>query len=137
MVGGHMCVGVIEDMVVARVGPDHVEDAMRKADIGPMDFTGRPMKGGLFLHRARVDEADGQRLDMWVGRARRFVASLGPPKPKNPPGAPWLLVEAVRKMPLLAGGPVVLWPRPDLREAPRAPRLGPDAAQRSVPHAGL
>jgi len=84
MVGGHMCVGVIDTKVVARVGPDQVQDAMGEADIGPMDFTGRPMKGWLYLHPRLVAEEGSERLDKWVGRARCFVASLGPPKPKKP-----------------------------------------------------
>ena len=84
MVGGHMCVGVIENKVVARVGPDQVQDAMADADIGPMDFTGRPMKGWLYLQPKLVSEAGSERLDLWVGKARAFVASLGPPKAKKP-----------------------------------------------------
>jgi TfoX/Sxy family transcriptional regulator of competence genes len=81
MVGGHMCVGIIEDRVVARIGPDAYTAAIGEPDTGPMDFTGRPMKGWLYLMPPIV--ADPQRLQAWTRKAVAFVESLGPPKPKK------------------------------------------------------
>jgi hypothetical protein len=81
MVDRHMCVGVIEDRVVARIGVDAFTDAMELADIGPMDFTGRPMKGWVFLQAPLV--ADPERLGQWVQAALDFVRSL-PAKADKP-----------------------------------------------------
>lgn len=82
MVGGHMCVGVIGDKAIARIGPERYAAAMGAPDTGPMDFTGRPMKGWLYLMPPLVN--DPQRLRGFVAQAIAFVGSLGPPKPKKP-----------------------------------------------------
>jgi len=82
MVGGHMTVGIIENRVVARIGPDAYQEAIGEPDIGPMDFTGRPMKGWVYLMPPVVKDAE--RLRVWTGKAFAFTSSLGPPKPKKP-----------------------------------------------------
>lgn len=81
MVDRHMCVGVIGDRVVARIGLAAFEVAMDQPGVGPMDFTGRPMKGWVFLEPPLV--ADAAQLGRWVQAALDFVASL-PPKPEPP-----------------------------------------------------
>ena len=81
MVDGHMCVGIIENRVVARIGPDNYADAIGQEHVGPMDFTGRPMKGWLYLMPPVVQDAAA--LEHWVELARAFVAGLGPKKPRK------------------------------------------------------
>ena len=77
MVGGHMCVGVIGDDLMARVGPDAHEQALEKPHVRPMDFSGRPMKGYVYVAPAGLGiEA---KLRKWIQLARDFVATL-PPK---------------------------------------------------------
>lgn len=85
MVDRHMCVGVIEDRVVARIGIDAFTEAMGRPDIGPMDFTGRPLKGWVTLLPPLV--ADPDRLGRWVQAALDFVTTL-PAKPDRPRKAP-------------------------------------------------
>jgi TfoX/Sxy family transcriptional regulator of competence genes len=85
MVDRHMCVGVIEDRVVARIGPEAFAEAMEQPDIGPMDFTGRPMKGWVYLQAPLV--ADPPRLERWVRAAISFVRSL-PAKADKPRKTP-------------------------------------------------
>jgi TfoX/Sxy family transcriptional regulator of competence genes len=71
---GRMCCGILNDDLVVRVGPERYEDALREADVRPMDFTGRPMKGYVFVgSRATNDEAS---LAAWVGRGADFVSTL-------------------------------------------------------------
>lgn len=84
MVDGHMCVGIINNRVVARVGPDNYADAIGQDHVGPMDFTGRPMKGWLYLMPPVVE--DEEALVGWVALARAFVASLGPKAPRQKRG---------------------------------------------------
>ena len=67
MVGGHMACGVIGDELIARLGPVGGARALASAHVRPMDFTGRPMRGWLFIEPAGVETASG--LRMWVGRA--------------------------------------------------------------------
>ena len=51
MVRGHMCVGIVDRELMARIGPDASEKALTRPHVRPMDFTGRPLKGNG-VHRA-------------------------------------------------------------------------------------
>jgi TfoX/Sxy family transcriptional regulator of competence genes len=74
---GLMFVGVSDSSLMARVGKDQHADSLSRKHVRPMDFTGRPMQGYVFV------DADGTRSDaqlrFWLDRCERFVASL-PPK---------------------------------------------------------
>ena len=63
---GRMCCGVLGGDLVARVGPDEFAEALAEAGARPMDFTGRPMKGFLFVDR-RGHETD-EDLAGWIER---------------------------------------------------------------------
>ena len=77
MVGGHMIVGVVRDELMARVGAEGEDDALEQPHARPMDFTGRPMTGFIFVAADGVaTEGD---VRPWVERALAFVATL-PPK---------------------------------------------------------
>ena len=41
----YMCVGVLGDVLMARVGPAQYEESLKKQHVRVMDFTNRPMKG--------------------------------------------------------------------------------------------
>lgn len=77
MVGGHMCVGVIGDELMVRVGPDAHEKVIEKPHARPMDFTGRPMKGYVYVAQPGVGTE--AKLRKWIQLARDFVETL-PPK---------------------------------------------------------
>ena len=49
MVNRKMCVGVEKDRLMARIGPDAYDDALTRKGCCPMDFTGRPMRGFVFV----------------------------------------------------------------------------------------
>lgn len=74
MLGGNMCCGVAKDLLMVRVGPEGYEEALAKPHARPMDFTGRPLKGFVFVCPAgsRTDEA----LRIWVLKAVHFTSSL-------------------------------------------------------------
>ncbi len=80
MLRGHMCCGVMKVDLVVRVHPEEYEQALAEPHARPMDFTGRPLKGFVYVGPAGF-QADAA-LERWVGRAVRFVSSL-PPKPGN------------------------------------------------------
>lgn len=80
MAADYMCVGVVNDMLMARVGPDDYEQALSKKHVRQMDFTGRPMKGYVFVDSPGFE--DDAKLAEWVARCHRFVLSLPPKKPK-------------------------------------------------------
>ncbi len=46
---GHMCCGVLKDDLVVRVGPQEYGKALAEPYARPMDFTGRPLKGFVFV----------------------------------------------------------------------------------------
>ena len=77
MVQGNLCCGVLEDNLVVRVGPDTYDDALREPHARPMDFTGRPLPGFVFVDRAGFSSAES--LQQWVERGLRFARTL-PPK---------------------------------------------------------
>jgi len=80
MFKNHMCVGIINDLLMVRVGPEQYEDALSEAHTRPMDFTGKPMKGYVYV------EPEGFKTDKslrkWVDKGIQFVKTLPPKKPK-------------------------------------------------------
>jgi len=70
MVNNKMCVGVVKNKMMARIDPDIYEDAITKEGCRPMDFTGRPMKGWIFLEPEGIDLDDD--LSYWVELALEY-----------------------------------------------------------------
>ena len=77
MVQGHMCVGVTSEDLMVRVGPDQYEEALSLPYARKMDFTGRPLRGFIYVSGNGI-ESDTD-LNAWIRRALTFVHSL-PPK---------------------------------------------------------
>jgi TfoX/Sxy family transcriptional regulator of competence genes len=50
LVNGKMCVGVEKDRLMARTDPDIYEQCLGRKGCFPMDFTGRPMRGFVFVN---------------------------------------------------------------------------------------
>ena len=49
MVNNKMCVGILKDDLIARIDPEVYESALERRGCREMDFTGRPMKGFVFI----------------------------------------------------------------------------------------
>jgi TfoX N-terminal domain len=79
MLNDYMFCGVTNDDLMARVGPDNYRAALGKPHVREMDFTGRPMKGYVFVTPDGV-ESDAD-LQYWVDLCAEFVRTL-PPKKK-------------------------------------------------------
>ena len=79
MVRGHMCAGVTKDKLMLRVGAAGHAHALTLKHAVPMDFTGKSLKGFVFVLPAGC--ATQRAVDAWVKRAMAFVATL-PPKTK-------------------------------------------------------
>jgi hypothetical protein len=75
MVRGHMCCGIVGDELMLRLGADGAERALVHDHVRPMDFTGRPMKGMVFVS---IEGLRGGALGRWVTSAVEFVGSLPP-----------------------------------------------------------
>ena len=73
MLNGNMCCGVTNDDLMVRVGADGLEDALDQPHARPMDFTGRPMKGFVFVDAGAVGD---RVLRRWIQRGVIFAESL-------------------------------------------------------------
>jgi TfoX/Sxy family transcriptional regulator of competence genes len=74
MLRGHMFVGVTDSRLMARVGPDNYEIALAKPGAREMDFTGKPMRGYVFVDADAVKKSSD--LKRWVELSLAFVATL-------------------------------------------------------------
>jgi len=74
MLNGNMCCGVINDLLMARVGPEAYSGALERPYARPMDFTKRPMKGYVYVEPGGLRSDD--ELREWVGRCVEFVRTL-------------------------------------------------------------
>lgn len=64
MVDDKMCVGVVKDNLMARVGEDAYEHCLKQPGAREMNFTGKPMKGFVFVDEEGTDMDDD--LDYWI-----------------------------------------------------------------------
>ena len=80
MLGGNMCCGVHKEDLIVRLSPDDSDENLSDPHARPMDITGRPMKGWLFVSACGTGTEGA--LKGWVDRASEFAASL-PKKPKK------------------------------------------------------
>jgi TfoX/Sxy family transcriptional regulator of competence genes len=81
MLEDKMFVGVIDDELMVRVGPEAYDESLARPHAREMDFTGKPMRGYVFVDAAGcAKQADVTR---WVTMAAKNIATLvgsGPPR---------------------------------------------------------
>lgn len=70
MVDDKMYVGVNRDEIMARINPNIYEESLKKLGCKEMNFTGRPMKGFVFLTDEAID-LDAN-LNYWLQLALDF-----------------------------------------------------------------
>jgi TfoX/Sxy family transcriptional regulator of competence genes len=74
LLNGNLLVGVWKDSLIARLGPEGGDEALKEAHVSEFDITGRSMKGWVLVAPEGV-EGDEQ-LSGWVQRAVKFVGKL-------------------------------------------------------------
>jgi TfoX/Sxy family transcriptional regulator of competence genes len=74
MVKGYMVCGVIEERFIARLGPDGAGEALKDKHVRPMDFTGKPMKGYVYVDKQGIGSES--ELRRWIRSALDFVDTL-------------------------------------------------------------
>jgi hypothetical protein len=74
MAGGHMFVGVLGNVLMARVGPERYIQELSRAHVRVMDFTGKPMKGYVFVDPPGFDSDSD--LSYWIRACIGFVRTL-------------------------------------------------------------
>ena len=71
---GNMCVGIVKDELMVRVGPAAYQSLVQQPHAREMDFTGKPMTGFVFVESEGV-ESDAD-LRRWVGHGVAHASSL-------------------------------------------------------------
>lgn len=84
MVNDKMCVGISpdkdsgDDRLMARVGPEFHGEALKQKGCREMTFTGKPMKGFVFIHPEGY--ATDAQLQFWIERTLEYNRAI-PAKP--------------------------------------------------------
>lgn len=74
LVNGNMCCGIVKDELMLRVGADGYDEALAEPHAREMDFTGRALKGMIYVSCEGF--AEDEDLAAWLDRADRFARSL-------------------------------------------------------------
>ena len=77
LIRGNMCCGVTGDELMVRVGPPNYDTALSRRYAREMDFTGRPLRGYVYV--ARDGLRSTKALRSWLDQAVSFAKTL-PPK---------------------------------------------------------
>lgn len=70
MVDGKMCVGVVKDEMMCRIGPKVYEEALERKGCKQMIFTGKPMKGYVFVTEDGMKSKKD--FDYWISLCLAF-----------------------------------------------------------------
>ena len=70
MVNNKMCVGILDDDLMARIDPQMHEHVLQQKGCREMDFTGRPMKGFVFVSPEGTNSKNN--LQYWIALALEF-----------------------------------------------------------------
>lgn len=73
MLNGNMLCGVEVGRFMFRVGKELEAEALERAGASPMDVTGRPMRGIIWVD---ADAAIDAGLDTWIAFASQFVGAI-------------------------------------------------------------
>lgn len=74
LVSGNMACGVVADRLMVRVAPAVYEEALARPHCRPMDFTGKPLKGMVYVDPPGLTADDD--LAAWARRGAAFAATL-------------------------------------------------------------
>jgi hypothetical protein len=74
---GNMSFGIVGNELMVRVGPNAYPEALTMPHVREMDFTGRSMRGMVFVSSEGI--AEDEDLGKWLSRGIAFAGSR-PPK---------------------------------------------------------
>ena len=81
MVNDKMCVGVEQHRMMVRLDPAKFDDVIEKEGCKPMDFTGKVMKGFVFVDIEVLNTK--KKLEYWINLALGFNKKAKPSKKKK------------------------------------------------------
>ena len=82
MLNGKMCIGVTDNEMMCRIGPDIYEEALEKKGCREMIFTGKPMKGYVYVSEEGMKTK--KQFDYWIGLCLQFNVEAKASKKKKP-----------------------------------------------------
>lgn len=74
MQAGNMCCGIVNNVLMARVGAANYEKALARQHAREMDFTGKSMRGFVYVEPAGF--ATDRQLRSWIDLCTDFTSSL-------------------------------------------------------------
>ena len=77
-----MFCGIVKDDLMVRVGPERYKAALSETHVRPMDFTGRPMAGYVYVGPGGSKTVKA--IEKWVERGAAFVITLAMKPAKGP-----------------------------------------------------
>ena len=81
MVNDKMCVGVEKERLMVRLNPDKYDEVIEKDGCTPMDFTGKPMRGYVFV---AIDALNSKKkLEYWIQLALEYNKIAKTPQKKK------------------------------------------------------
>lgn len=79
LLNGNMCFGIVNEKLMIRIGVDNHEKYSKFEYVEAMDFTGKKMRGMLYVLPDGIDS--DKDLEFWVNTCINFAKTL-PPKEK-------------------------------------------------------
>ena len=81
IINDKMCVGVESERLMLRIDPIKVDEVIKLEGCIPMDFTGKVMKGFVFVEIAALNTR--MSLDFWIDLALQYNKIAKPSKKKS------------------------------------------------------
>ena len=81
MLKGKMCIGVVQDEMMCRIGPEIYETALEKKGCREMIFTGKPMKGYVYVSDEGMKS--NKDFDYWINLCLEFNVKAKAAKKKS------------------------------------------------------
>lgn len=81
MLNGKMCIGVNSDEMMCRIDPDIYEVALEQTGTREMDFTGRPMKGYIYVNEEGLKTK--KQFDYWINLCVQYNSKAKASKKKK------------------------------------------------------
>lgn len=82
LVNDKMCVGVEKERLMIRLDPEIYEHVLTRKGCSPMDFTGRPLRGFVFVHANVLGTR--HELESWLEPALEFNPRAKSSKKRTP-----------------------------------------------------
>jgi TfoX/Sxy family transcriptional regulator of competence genes len=76
MVNDKMCLGVMKDRLMVRLDPDKYDEVIELDGCRPMDFTGRVMKGYVYVESEAIDSQ--KKMKFWTDLALGYNSIVKP-----------------------------------------------------------